>query len=92
MNSNADKELREHTLSLIARKMLTITGVRQILNFDNLSVSFITSDGEMDIDGEELNIDSLDLERGIATVSGTISGINYINDQPAKKRKFWGRL
>ncbi len=90
MNSNTDKDRTEHTVTLVSRKELKITGVRQILNFDDTNVAFITSDGELDIDGETLNIDSLDLDKGVASVTGNISGMNYISDQPVKKRKFWG--
>lgn len=88
MNSNNDRECAEHDLTLISRKDLKITGVRQILNFDDTTVAFITSAGELEIDGESLNIDVLDLNRGVASVTGTITGMNYISDQPNKKRKF----
>ena len=64
MNSNNDRECAEHDLTLISRKELKITGVRQILNFDDTTVTFITSAGELEIDGESLNIDVLDLNRG----------------------------
>ena len=88
MNSNNDRECAEHDLTLISRKELKITGVRQILNFDDTTVAFITSAGELEIDGESLNIDVLDLNRGVASVTGTITGMNYISDQPNKKSKF----
>ena len=88
MNSNIDRECAEHNLTLVSRKELKITGVRQILNFDDATVAFITSSGELEIDGESLNIDVLDLNRGVASVTGNITGMNYIGDQPNKKRKF----
>ena len=49
MNSNIGIDRSEHTLSLASRKELKITGVRQILNFDDKNVAFVTSDGELDI-------------------------------------------
>ncbi len=87
MNSNTDKECAGHNLTLISRKELKITGVRQILNFDDATVSFITSSGELEIDGDSLNIDVLDLNSGVATVTGNITGMNYVGDQQTKKRK-----
>jgi sporulation protein YabP len=92
MNTTTDRERADHTLTLISRKELKLTGVRQILSFDETSVTLVTSDGELDIDGESLNVDALDLDHGIASVSGNITGMNYINDQPVKKRRFWGGL
>ena len=92
MNSNTEKDRVEHTLSLVSRQELKITGVRQILSFDDMSVALVTSHGELDIDGEELNIDVLDLERGVASVTGNITGMNYMSERPTKKRRFLGRL
>ena len=92
MNTNTEREHAEHTLTLKSRKELKITGVRQVLSFDDTSVALVTSDGELDIDGEALNIDALDLDHGIASVTGNIAGMNYVSDQPVKKRRFWGGL
>lgn len=92
MNSNIDRQLQEHTLNLVSRKELKLSGVKQILNFDDSSVSFVTASGELDIDGESLNIDTLDLDKGLAIVTGNITGMNYVNDHPVKKRRFWGSL
>ena len=92
MNSNTEKDRAEHTLTLVSRQELKITGVRQILSFDDMSVALVTSHGELDIDGEELNIDVLDLERCVASVTGNITGMNYMSERPTKKRRFLGRL
>ena len=92
MYSNTDKDLQEHALTLTSRKELRVSGVMQILNFDDSSVAFVTSAGELEIDGMELNIDSLDLERGTAFITGNISGINYVNDRPNKKRRIFARI
>ena len=73
-------------MSLVSRKLLKLSGVLQIINFDDLSVVFKTSCGEMEISGEELSIDLLDLDNKLATVSGTVAGINYLSERPRKKR------
>lgn len=88
MNPNIEIDCAEHNLSLVSRKELKITGVRQILNFDDTTVAFITSAGELEIEGESLNIDTLDLNRGVASVTGNIIVMSYINDRQTKKRKF----
>jgi hypothetical protein len=36
-----------------------------------------------------MKIDALDLESGLALISGEICGINYIDDSPKKKKHFW---
>lgn len=88
MNPNIEKDCAEHNMSLVSRKELKITGVRQILNFDDTTVAFITSAGELEIGGESLNIDTLDLNRGVASVTGNIIEMSYISDRQTKKRKF----
>ncbi len=83
---NTDQKV--HSLTLIDRKDLKITGVTQIISFDDATVNLLTDRGELEIDGSSLNIDALDLDRGYAAVSGEISGINYIAER-VKKKRFW---
>lgn len=90
MNNTYDKNTVEHTLTLVSRKTLKLNGVKQILSFDDLTVMFSTVCGEMEVVGEELSVDLLDLDNGLASVSGTISGVNYISERPKKKRWFRG--
>ena len=88
MNNTYDKNTVEHTLTLVSRKTLKLNGVKQILSFDDLTVMFSTVCGEIEVVGEELSVDLLDLDNGLASVSGTISGLNYITERPKKKRWF----
>lgn len=90
MNMSIDKERQEHSLTLISRNNLKITGVLQIISFDDSSVALSTVCGELDIDGTALNIDALDLDRGCAAVSGEVFGINYISERPKKRKRLWG--
>lgn len=80
----------EHSIILVAGKELKICGVNQIVSFDEISVVLISSLGEIEITGSSLNIDALDLEKGFALITGCIRGINYIEEIPKKKRRFWG--
>lgn len=90
MNMSIDKERQDHSVTLVSRNNLKITGVLQIISFDDSSVVLSTVCGELDIDGTSLNIDALDLDRGCASVSGDVFGINYISERPKKKKRLWG--
>lgn len=90
LNNTYDKNTVEHTLTLVSRKTLKLNGVKQILSFDDLTVMFSTVCGEMEVVGEKLSVDMLDLDNGLASVSGSISGLNYISERPKKKRWFRG--
>ncbi len=85
------KDKSAHSVSLTARRDLKITGVLQVISFDDLAVELSTSAGEVDIEGTALNIDALDLDRGYIAISGEVSGINYVSDKPMKKKHFWSR-
>ncbi len=89
MAFESEKSNVEHSLTLVARKDLKIHGVNQIICFDDTSVVLSSSQGEIEISGNALNVDALDLEKGYAAVSGEISGINYIDELPKKKKRFW---
>lgn len=86
LNNTYEKNTIEHTLTLTSRKTLKLSGVKQILSFDDLTVLLETACGEMEIAGESLSVDLLDLDNGLAVVSGTISGMNYISERPKKRR------
>ncbi len=91
MNNTYEKNEGEHSLSLVSRKVLKLSGVHQIMNFDDVAVLFNTSCGEMEVIGENLSIDLLDLDNGLASVSGMIGGINYLSERPKKKLWFRGK-
>lgn len=81
-----EKKKEEHFLSLSARKELKITGICRVISFDDSYVLLNSSMGDIDVSGRDLKIDALDLDSGLALISGEISGINYIDDYPKKKR------
>lgn len=91
MSFEIDKKFSEHSLSLTSRKELKITGITQIISFDNSYVLLSTVMGEIEIIGKELKVDALDLDACYSLIRGDICGINYIDDSQKKKRCFWNR-
>ena len=55
MNNTYDKNCTEQTLTVVARKILKINGVKQILSFDDLSILLSTLCGDMEVVGESLS-------------------------------------
>ncbi len=90
MNSEYKKEFKDHSVLLNSRKELKVSGVTQIVSFDESIVDILTVCGEMEIEGSLLNVDALDLEKGSVSVSGEISGVNYIAERTKKKKRLWG--
>lgn len=80
---------KEHSVSLVERKNIKITGVTKVISFDDTYVLLSSLMGEIDVSGRDMKVDALDLESGYALISGEICGINYIDDSPKKKKRFW---
>ena len=70
-------DLLPHSLTLHERGELTVTGVRQILQFDERQVLVQTDTGTLTVHGQELKLRTLSLEGGKVAVSGKISALIY---------------
>ena len=69
--------VREHSLHLVNRARLAITGVREVISFDDRVVVLDTDQGMLTLRGEGLHIKQLDLESGDFLVEGTVSSALY---------------
>lgn len=77
-----------HALTLDARRSLALTGVMEVLAFDETQIALKTGAGEMTISGESLHVKSLLLEDGKMTVEGRVDALVYAERTPRAK----GRL
>ncbi len=75
-----------------SRKHIDITGVKDVVSFDDRSVVMMTSGGDMTVEGEELKIGVLDTDKGIVSVDGKISAVIYYDSAPSEKRKLFGKM
>ena len=69
INSKEDNRIA-HKLMLDGRKHLEINGVREVISFDELGVNLRTALGELNVEGRELTVTTLDTERGVVVVDG----------------------
>lgn len=69
-----------HSISLLERKNLVITGVKKIENFDNYQFLLETIMGFLIIKGESLELIKLDTLQGNITIKGTVNSIKYIEE------------
>ena len=83
-----------HKLALDGRKSLTMTGVTEVVSFDEQSVVLETRCGGLEIVGNALHIRDLNLDRGAVALDGRVDQILY--DEPTVekdgKKGFFGRL
>ena len=71
----------EHSLRLVGRAQLTITGVTEVSRFEEDGVLLQTDMGELTVQGEQLQLKELSLDGGRVAVSGSISALIYGRQQ-----------
>lgn len=79
-----------HSVFLEARKKLRVEGVAEVESFDDVCILLRTSCGELTIDGSEMKISSLDTQTGSVCVSGNVSGIQYSDSRPRRRKRLFG--
>ena len=72
-------------LTLNERKNLTLTGVTEVVSFEDSLVVLRTALGVLCIHGQDLKLKNLSLEGGQAAVDGAITAMIF--QEPAKERK-----
>ena len=83
------KPLLPHKLTLDERSRLTMTGVTEVVSFDDTTVVLRTALGDLEVQGQELKLKALSPEGGQVAVDGHINALYY--EEPRQKRSFWGR-
>lgn len=71
------QEHMPHKLVLNERKSLTVTGVTEVVSFDESAVVFHTELGTMVVQGTQLQLKNLSSDGGQITVEGEVSSIAY---------------
>ena len=79
-----------HKLTLNDRKKLTMTGVTEVVSFDQQSVVLETELGTLTIHGQQLQLKNLSLEGGQVAVEGEVAALIY--EEPRQSRGLLGRL
>ena len=74
-----------HRLMLERQKCGTITGIREVISFDEKEILLHTEDGKLSVKGEELHVRHLDLESGEISLEGKIDSLTYLGRKKDKK-------
>ena len=76
-----------HRLMLERQKGGTITGIREVISFDEKEILLNTEEGILDIKGEALHVKHLDLESGEISLEGRIDSLSYPGRKKDKKEE-----
>lgn len=78
-----------HKLTVNRREQLTVTGVDEILGFDENTVVLHTDLGTLNIHGQQLQLKELSVDSGQMAVSGHICAMIY--EEPRRRRGLFRR-
>ena len=93
MNGQNNLPAVKHDVAIKGRKHIDVTGVREVISFDDLSVVMSTDGGDMTVEGNDLKIGVLDTERGVVAIDGKINALFYDDGTVAPEKKgFLGKL
>lgn len=76
-----------HSLMLERQKGGTITGIREVISFDEKEILLHTEEGKLSIKGEVLHVKHLDLEAGKICLEGKIDSLTYLGRKKDKKEE-----
>ena len=81
----------DHDISMKGRKLLDITGVKQVESFDNEEFLLETVMGYLAVRGQNLQMKNLDVDKGIVSIKGKVYEITYLDENGGEKAKgFFG--
>ena len=79
-------------LLLKDRKELEVTGVKEVISFDENGAVLLTEDGELCVEGSGIRISNLDTDSGKVSVLGRVDAMMYSADPSERKRGLKSRL
>ena len=93
MPEERKRSTSRHSLQIDRREKVIISGLIDVISFDEESVIGETEMGVIIIRGANLHVSKINLESGEMSVSGEIDAVNYENPGgPAKAKSVLGRL
>ncbi len=78
-----------HKLTLNERRELTMTGVTEVVSFEDNAVVLHTDLGTLIVQGAGLKLKTLSLEGGQVAVDGSISALVYEEPRPGGWRRLF---
>lgn len=89
MEKKNDNKLEEprSNIMLESRKKLTLTGVEEVISFDDEKILLNTKLGFLTIKGSELKMNKLDVQNGDVIIVGNTASIVYSSKEVKKEKE-----
>ena len=79
------KEIRSHSCLMSNRNSVALTGVREVVSFDENQVIMDTDLGLLTIKVKDLHVSRLTVEKGEVDVDGTVDQLIYSSNEAYRK-------
>ncbi len=76
---------RPHSCVIRDRSFVSLTGVREVISFDENEVVMDTDMGLLTIRGKQLHVSRLTVEKGEVEVEGTVESLLYSSNEAFRK-------
>lgn len=83
-----EENFSNHSLSVNERNSVDMTGVTEVISFDDVTVNIKTNMGKLSVKGEKLHITVFDESIGLLKISGYIHGIIYLSESKSSSGFF----
>ena len=80
-------ELKKSSIELNDRKKLSLTGVTEVVSFEEDKILLTTTLGNLHIKGNDMKMNKLDVQNGDVIITGTIISISYIDKEITKNKE-----
>mgnify|MGYP000356771091 CR=1 FL=1 len=85
------EEKKQQSISLVNREYIEIDGILNVKKFEEQEIILETELGTLNIKGEGMHMEKLDLEKGEISIQGSFDSIAYMDDG-FKSGGFFSRL
>lgn len=86
MDKNQSINNYNHSINILERKNILVTGVKKIENFDDTEFLMETVMGFLALKGEGLELIKLDTMQGNVSIKGLIKSFSYLDDGLKKEK------
>lgn len=77
--------IRPHRLTIENRASGTMTGIREVVSFDESQIVLDTDMGLLTLKGKELHVSRLTLDKGEVDINGTVESLNYSSNEALRR-------
>lgn len=89
MDNKLESVDKKSSLSLEDRKKIVLTGVLDVISFDDEQISLNTKLGALSITGTGLKVNKLDVQNGDIVILGMIKSMVYSSKKAKRKLKLF---